>query len=211
MSSFGADARRDQTRIEPDIGIRPSERGALPQKGRWSSWAKRPSVRERWGTQKIGWGVLYDAERGTRTSPEAKLLKAHHLVNFPDFLKKPVQQRRGNSTDARLRGRVAGKEAPWAEPEARQEDAREELWDSIGRQRIMVAGSAMRTSEFTSGFEQARTAAERISLPGSLAAVSWVIDDATPGRLGTIDWTREAAASRDVGDSPPRRCGPSHG
>ena len=217
----------DQVLVEPDIGTRPFESARIGREGTARLLGPgalnlaKEAEEGAWETRKINWGVLYDTEAGTRSLPEAKLQKAYFLVNLREFdagceriPRKLVQQLRGNqqywtlvlpclapmlgATDALLAGPDGGE---WAEPQGSPESRRaawEEFWDSVAWQRVMVADPGRWALRFTTGVEQALSLGERLSLPGAQHRIVWVTGDATPSRLGTVDWTFGVAAASEV-------------
>ena len=64
-----------------------------------------------------------------------------------------------------------------------------EFWENIERMRIMFADCAQWNSRFTETLAYVLTTSERLSLPSSIDAVTWVNGDATLEKLGSVDWT----------------------
>ena len=81
----------DQVLVEPDLGVRRWMAGRLADKlCRWllGDAAINPEKNAEeggWDLHKICWGLLYKTDQATVTLPEAKLLKAYHLLHDSAF------------------------------------------------------------------------------------------------------------------------------
>ncbi|CAE7258876.1 unnamed protein product, partial [Symbiodinium microadriaticum] len=178
----------DSVVIEPDV-----EEGALT-------------------TRKLIWGLEFDTEAGTCRLPPLKVERAYHLLQSGFFDAgqrevplKEVQVLRGSqqfwlgvlpqlapylrSTNALLgppdekghvvlRGSLQEREDQWPA-----------FWDAIELQRLLVGSRQFWETRFASQLEQALTTPELIALPEVQSKLVWVSADATPTRLGAIDWS----------------------
>jgi hypothetical protein len=73
------------------------------------------------------------------------------------------------------------------------ERATEEEWidffDEVERARMLVAIPELWVALFCQGIAGILPVAQRVSLPGELNRMIWVCGDATPERIGCVDWT----------------------
>jgi len=172
--------------------------------------------------QQIIWGLLYDTIRMTVSIPRVKVEKAYYLLFLPDFNRgcrglsqALVQELRGcqqfwswikktlkplfGATDELLAGVDSrGFAVPRGGP-SRQTRVWEEFWDAIQLQRILVQKESFWEARFTDGLEHLLSVRERLALPGASERVVWVTADATPDRVGAIDWTNSIGAEEDMG------------
>ena len=64
--------------------------------------------------------------------------------------------------------------------------------------RIMIALPDLWESQLCNGIAGILTPAERLSLPSARGQVVWTGGDATPSRIGVVDWTNMVGAVVDV-------------
>ena len=150
--------------------------------------------------------------------PEAKLLKAYHLLKDPALdpghrvlsLDLPMQLR-GNAeywlivcptlaTELNIMNHMLS--VPEGATEHSLATQTEKTWreweEMIELLRVMIALPDLWESRFCSGIEGVLTPAERLSLPKAKGRVVWTGGDATPGRIGVVDWTNRVGAVIDV-------------
>ena len=74
-----------------------------------------------------------------------------------------------------------------------QEDQWSAFWDAIELQRLLVGSRQFWETRFASQLEQALTTPKLVALPEVQRKLVWVSADATPTRLGAIDWSGRVA------------------
>ena len=66
-----------------------------------------------------------------------------------------------------------------------------EHFDNIELQRMLVDDDQQWGGRFTEAIPNMLTTAERLSLPGVEGHLTWFTADATPEKLGAVDWTND--------------------
>ncbi|CAE7545999.1 unnamed protein product [Symbiodinium sp. CCMP2592] len=214
----------DSVVIEPDLGLRPQlsvdalEEAIRQTLGPLAINAAKDVEEGTLTTRKLIWGLEFDTEAGTCRLPPLKVERAYHVLQSPYFDAgqtkvplKEVQVLRGSqqfwlgvlpqlapylqSTNALLgpadreghvvlRGNEAEQSAQW-----------EAFWSAIELQRLLVGSRQFWEARFVSQLEHALTTPELVALPEVKRNLVWVSADATPTRLGAIDWTARVAVA----------------
>ncbi|CAE7671785.1 unnamed protein product [Symbiodinium sp. CCMP2592] len=214
----------DSVVIEPDLGLRPQlsvdalEEAIRQTLGPLAINAAKDVEEGTLTTRKLIWGLEFDTEAGTCRLPPLKVERAYHVLQSPYFDAgqtkvplKEVQVLRGSqqfwlgvlpqlapylqSTNALLgpadreghvvlRGNEAEQSAQW-----------EAFWSAIELQRLLVGSRQFWEARFVSQLEHALTTPELLALPEVKRNLVWVSADATPTRLGAIDWTARVAVA----------------
>ena len=212
----------DSVVIEPDLGLRPQismdalESAIRQILGPLAMNADKDVEEGALTTRKLIWGLEFDTEAGTCRLPPLKVERAYHVLQSGFFDAgqrevplKEVQVLRGSqqfwlgvlpqlapylrSTNALLgppndKGQVVLRGSP-----QEQEDQWAAFWDAIELQRLLVGSRQFWETRFASQLEQALTTPELIALPEVQRKLVWVSADATPTRLGAIDWSGRVA------------------
>ena len=100
-----------------------------------------------------------------------------------------------SATDALLKGgrrKWAGAPGNGAEADAAFRD----FWEATTLARLLVADEGKWKVRFAGALCGALTLNEKLAMPGRTFRLVWVTGDATPQRIGTIDWTNRRAAER---------------
>ena len=217
----------DQVIIEPNLGLRAATSVWLAEwatrklLGPNSINAEKDEEEGRLETQKIIWGIHYDTVRAVVSLPAVKLEKASYLLHLPEFdygnrdvPLRLVQELRGNQqfwmtvlpqlsllagTSVALLGSPSenGRARPKGTP-VHQARAWLRFWDAVDLQRVLVDTRDQWASRFAHPMLGALSVAEVLALPEVRGNVVWASGDATPSRLGAVDWTSKVAFGVDV-------------
>lgn len=175
-----------------------------------------------WETTKRVWGLDVDTRARSITLPPAELEKMSHVLHDPgldpgaEFVEvEMLQILRGNMqywlvVNPSLRAEVGaiGRALAFVKPaipylvlKGDPEEAAAvltELWDTVELARLMAEVPELWTSHFTSSFPTVLPPRERLGMPGEAERVVWLGSDATPTRVGAIDWTHSTFFEGDV-------------
>ena len=208
----------DSVVIEPDFGLRPQlsmealEEAIRQTLGPLAINAAKDIEEGTLTTRKLIWGL----EGGTCRLPPLKVERAYHILQSPHFNAgqrivplKEVQVLRGcqqfwlgvlpqlapylQSTNALLGPADKDGNVVFGGSETEQANQWEAFWGAIELQRLLVGSRQFWEARFVSLLERALTTPELLALPEVKRNLVWVSADATPTRLGAIDWTSKVA------------------
>ena len=217
----------DQVLVEPDLGLRrwkslaAAEEATLRTLGPEAINFEKDLEEGQMESTKLIWGLHYDAASGTRSLPRVKLEKAAFLLHLPEFdwgnRRVPlrlVQELRGNQEFWKatlpslgpLLGAVNALLGPAdADGMARAKGEPTEqgrtwrrFWECLELQRVLIESKASWDTKFTHPLVSALAVEEVLALPGVLERAIWVTGDATPTRLGAVDWHERVAMAEDA-------------
>ena len=199
------------------------DEAALNILGEGARNAEKDTVEGALESSKIIWGLLYDLGSFTVQLPEAKVEKATHLLGLPCFDTgsarvplKIAQEPRGcqkflTTVKPQLRPLLGATDVFLGPPggdghaqpkgtEGEQHQARAAFHEAVELQRVLVGDPTMWSGRFASSLQDVLSTQEMLVLPGVTERVVWVTGDATPERIGAVDWTSRTMVVERVGD-----------